>query len=204
MTVHNFRESLERSHAHSDATWWLEIYRQAFPGLASAVNVRQDGWAQRGGIDRILTLSTGRVIYVDEKVREKDYGDILLERWSDEAAKSPGWVQKPLACEFIAYAIAPSSTCYLLPVLTLQRAWRLHGLDWINAYPEKRANNGRYVTISHAIPVSVLMGALADAICVEWREPKYDPQDDFAKSLDVGYAAIRDRVAAGGPGWEPK
>jgi N6-adenosine-specific RNA methylase IME4 len=32
----------------------------------------------------------------------------------------------------------------------------------------------------------------------------YDGQDDFAKSLDVGYAAIRDRVAAGGPGWEPK
>jgi hypothetical protein len=24
-------------------------------------------------------------------------------------------------------------------------------------------------------------------------------QDDFAKSLDVGYAAIRERVAAGGP-----
>jgi len=33
---------------------------------------------------------------------------------------------------------------------------------------------------------------------------QYDGQDDFAKSLDVGYGAIRKRVAAGGPGWEPK
>jgi hypothetical protein len=32
----------------------------------------------------------------------------------------------------------------------------------------------------------------------------YDGQDDFAKSLDVGYEAIRERVAAGGPGWKPK
>ena len=31
--------------------------------------------------------------------------------------------------------------------------------------------------------------------------PDYDPQDDFAKSLNVGYEHIRDRVAAGGPGW---
>lgn len=32
----------------------------------------------------------------------------------------------------------------------------------------------------------------------------YDANDDFAKSLDVGYEAIRDRVASGGDGWKPK
>jgi hypothetical protein len=31
----------------------------------------------------------------------------------------------------------------------------------------------------------------------------YDGLDDFAKFLDVGYAAIRQRVADGGPGWTP-
>jgi hypothetical protein len=35
-------------------------------------------------------------------------------------------------------------------------------------------------------------------------EPAYDAADDFAKSLEVGYAAIRERVAAGGPGWTPR
>jgi hypothetical protein len=32
----------------------------------------------------------------------------------------------------------------------------------------------------------------------------YNADDDFAKSLDEGYRAIRERVKAGGPGWEPK
>lgn len=35
-------------------------------------------------------------------------------------------------------------------------------------------------------------------------EGEYNGRDDFAKSLEVGYAAIRERMAAGGPGWEPK
>lgn len=32
----------------------------------------------------------------------------------------------------------------------------------------------------------------------------YDAADDLTKSLDVAYAAIRERMANGGPGWEPK
>ena len=35
-------------------------------------------------------------------------------------------------------------------------------------------------------------------------EPEYDAHDDFAKSLEEGYRAIRKRVAAGGPKWVPK
>ncbi len=35
-------------------------------------------------------------------------------------------------------------------------------------------------------------------------KPEYDGQKDFAGSLEVGYAAIRERMASGGPGWEPK
>jgi hypothetical protein len=34
-------------------------------------------------------------------------------------------------------------------------------------------------------------------------EPPYDAADDFAKSLEVGFSAIRERQAAGGPGWTP-
>ena len=64
---------------------------------------------------------------VDEKVRTNDWPDVLLERWSDEARRIPGWVEKPLACDFIAYAFAPAGTCLLLPVAALQRAWRQHG-----------------------------------------------------------------------------
>lgn len=166
--VHDFSESLARSHAQANAGWWYDVYRLAFPSLASAVCVRADGWAQRGGIDRVLTLESGRVIYVDEKVREKDYPDILLERWSDEARKVPGWVQKPLACEFIAYAFIPSQTCYLLPTLTLQRAWRIFGREWAAVYGQVRAKNPGYTTASVPVPRDVLFAALSEAMCIKW------------------------------------
>lgn len=102
--VHRFAESLALSDQFTDADWWLPIYRRAFPRLASAVSVRQDGWAQRGGIDRVLTLECGRIFTIDQKVRMENWPDVLLEQWSDEGRRVPGWIQKPLACDFIAYA----------------------------------------------------------------------------------------------------
>ncbi len=166
--LHSFAERLAMSESYTDAPWWLDVYRSAFPGLQTAVAVRDDGWAQRGGIDRVLTLKCGRTFTVDEKVREKDWPDFLLERWSDEARKKPGWVQKPLACDFIAYAFVPSATCYLLPVPALQRAWRMFGREWAEEYGEKRAPNRGYVTTSVPVPRAVLLAALSEAMTVRW------------------------------------
>lgn len=163
---HVFADSLALSHSYSDADWWMDLYRKAFPTLTSAVSVRNDGWAQRGGIDRILTLACGRVFTVDEKVRTAEWPDILLEQWSDEARRVPGWVQKPLACDFIAYAFAPSRRCYLLPVAPLQRAWRLYGREWIECYGTRRAKNIGYVSASVAVPKDVLMNAIANAMII--------------------------------------
>lgn len=174
--LHDFREQLEFSHSCSDLPFWAEVYRRAFPNLAAMVNVRKDGWAQRGGIDRQLTLTSGRMIPIDEKVRRKAYSDIALERWSDRERQIPGWIQKPLACEFIAYAKLPLQICYLLPCLMLQRAWRIFGRDWIElaARGEYRtiiAQNFGYETESIGVPDEVLLDAIAhDAMRVSWQD----------------------------------
>lgn len=131
------------------------------------MSVRDDGWAQRGGIDRVLTLACGRTYTVDEKVRVREWPDILLEQWSDEARQVPGWIQKPLACDFIAYAFAPSHRCYLLPVVPLQRAWRLYGKQWIESFGQRRAGNQGYVTTSVPIPVDTLLRAMVHAMMVQ-------------------------------------
>lgn len=164
---HDFATSLALSQSYAEAPWWLDIYRKAFPTLISAVSVRDDGWAQRGGIDRVLTLACGRVFTVDEKVRTNDWPDILLEQWSDEDRRSPGWVQKPLACDFIAYAYAPSRRCFLLPVALLQRAWRLNGRQWIERYGQRRARNVGYVSTSVPVPIPDLEVAMAAAMLVK-------------------------------------
>lgn len=164
--LHNFEQSLALSQSYSEAPWWLDMYRRAFPTLQSAVSVRNDGWAQRAGIDRVLTLACGRTVTIDEKVRTNDWPDILLEQWSDEARRVPGWVQKPLGCDLIAYAFAPSGRCYLLPVLLLQRAWRLNGREWILVYGQRRAQNVGYVSANVPVPIATLMQAMSDAMLV--------------------------------------
>ena len=166
--LHNFKERLAFSHAQSEQPFWFEVYRKAFPSLRAAVDVRADGWAQRGGIDRVLTLDSGRTISVDEKVREKAYPDFCLEYYSDEAGKIRGWVCKDLACDYIAYAFLPTQTCYLLPFLELRRAWRENAKHWIERFPKIKAKNSGYVTASVGVPIDVLLDAISQSQIIRW------------------------------------
>lgn len=177
MTVHNFSRSLALSASYADAPWWRVVYDAFFPGYAAMVNVRDDGPQQRAGIDRVITLETGRVVRVDEKVRAEDWPDFLLEVWSDFQNRKPGWIAKDLECDFIAYAFIPSRRCYLLPFLTLRVAWKRHGREWSDraqlgapGYRVVRADNGRYTTVSIAVPIADLLDALSGAQVMTWTE----------------------------------
>jgi hypothetical protein len=169
MAVHDFNECLERSHEYADAPWWGEIYRQAFVGFIDMLSVRDDCEAQRRGIDRLVYLKNDVVVRIDEKVRDDDYGDIILEYLSDEARGTLGWVAKDGACDYIAYAIAPSRTCYLLPFRQLRAAWQKNGDLWIKNYGSKRAENKGYNTVFVPVPVNQLFGALANAMRFSWK-----------------------------------
>jgi len=168
MTVHDFDERLAFSHSQSDAPWWGEVYRKAFPTLTAVIDVRDDGWAQRGGIDRLIVLNDGTALKVDEKVRTVAYPDILLERWSDKARRKPGWMQKELTCDFVAYAFVPTAVCYLLPWQLLRRAWIENGREWIASCRLVEAQNRGYVTESVAVPIQRLLDAVRDAMVVSW------------------------------------
>jgi len=165
--MHDFATSLAASHAVSDAPFWAEIYAKAFPG-GIMIDHRQDGEHQRAGVDRSIILPNSKQVLVDEKARFTDYGDILLEYWSDEARKIPGWVCKPLRCDFIAYAIVPRGWCYLLPVLALQSAWRAHGDKWIEQHRRIEANNKTYRTISVGVPLATLFAAIGQALRIQF------------------------------------
>lgn len=171
MTVHSFQRSLAASNEQAENPIWLQVYQKAFPSLAAATCVRQDGWAQRGGVDRVLVLSSGKTLNVDEKVRYKDYGgDILLEVWSNRERRIPGWVAKDLACDYIAYAILPTKVCYLLPFQALRAAWTQNRYEWWHQYRVRPADNSTYRTENVAVPREVLFGALRDAMTVQWEE----------------------------------
>ena len=95
-----------------------------------------------------------------------DNRDIVWEEMRDDGWASARWVQKPLACDCVAYAYAPSGVGYLLPIVPLQRAWRQHGREWIKRYGQIRAQSVGYVSVSVPGPRSVLMSAIVDAMMV--------------------------------------
>ena len=169
-TVHKFGDSLAASHAQASAPWWWEVYHQAFGDrLEATLCVRHDGWAQRGGIDRQLILTDGTILKVDEKVRYKDYPDFFLEVSSDDSRRPPdGWMEKPLTCDFIAYAFVPSQTCYLLPYQLLKCAWDQHKRGWWTEYGLKSVPNRGYTTTGIPVPIPVVLDAVQDAIRVTW------------------------------------
>ena len=46
--------------------------------------------------------------------------------------------------------------------------------------------------------------ALVGAAYAALKREQYKPHDDFSKSIDACYEAVRERVKAGGPSWKPK
>ncbi len=172
--VHNFKESLAFSHAAEDLPVWEVVYKDAFPSMVSMVSYRDDGFWQRQGIDRGILLETSKQIRVDEKVRGRNkitgkvYNDVAIEYQSSKEGKTPGWVNKPLLADYIAYLIAPLGVCHMLPVLQLQSAWVRHGNDWIAKYPKIEAKNEGYTTVSVGVPVDVLYPAIGGQLRVKF------------------------------------
>ena len=173
--MNDFTACLESSHKAADASWWEECYRQAFPTMQAFVDHRQNGDHQKAGIDRSIVLENGKQIWIDEKVRWRNkitnivYDDIALEEWSIEN-KTPGWVVKPLLCDYIAYAIAPLGKCYLFPVIQLQTAWKQHANEWKQkAGKAIIAENKNYKTISWAVQPAELFKAIGSCLRVSFQ-----------------------------------
>lgn len=169
--VHDFQKSLNKSKALEDSPFWFDLYKQYFPTLVTAMPVRKDGWAQRGGIDRVLVLSDGTILTVDEKIREKDFDDFLLEYYSFYEQKTPGWIEKDLTCDYIAYVVRPSRKCYLLPFQLLRQAWRENHKAWLAQHKRIKVHNRGYTTVSVAVPKKEVQRALMKAMVVTWDTP---------------------------------
>lgn len=189
MTVHDLRSSLAYSQSQSDATYWQEVYREAFPDAVSTVDLRHDGWHQKAGRDRAVILSTGRSIFIDEKVRRKQRDDIAIEIWSvyplfgerpwpPRDGAIPGWGAKAMDCDFVAYAFEPTQTCHLFPFLGIRSAWQKHGAMWRqkadgreDGFEWVEARNKRYWSVSIAVPIVTLRQCIDDSLTVTWSTP---------------------------------
>ncbi len=165
--VHDFDERLRFSEEASHEDFWGAVYRKAFPTLINHMPCPGDTISQRMGIDRVLELDGNKTLKIDEKKRETVYQDVLLEYVSNDQTNAPGWIEKDLAIDYIAYAFMPTRSCLLLPWHELKRAWRIYGEQWKRNCKRVEAQNRTYKTISVAVPISALQGAIAKASLIQ-------------------------------------
>lgn len=165
--IHDFATDLEFSNEASEEAFWDAVYRKAFPNLVNHMPCPGDFASQRMGIDRIILLSNGKTLAIDEKKRREVYDDVLLEYVSADTVNTPGWIEKDLAIDYLAYAFMPIQTVYLYPWPQLRRAWLHNKPDWLRTYKTISANNGSYRTLSVAVPLNDLRRAVWSALVIK-------------------------------------
>ncbi|MBT9173486.1 MAG: hypothetical protein DDT21_01887 [Syntrophomonadaceae bacterium] len=165
---HDFKQQLAWSEAQGHEPFWDAVYRKAFPDIVNHLLCSGDTVGQRNGVDRIVYLRNDKILRIDEKKRVKDYPDILLEYVSVDTTGAPGWIEKDLTIDYLAYAFMPSKTCYLFDWLMLKRAWRKYGEEWKAKYkPPVVAKNITYNTVSVAVPIVILRQAISTAAVID-------------------------------------
>jgi len=139
------------------------------------------GQWQKWGVDRVVYLPEGRRVTIDEKKREKDYGDILLETHSvwygpESASNKLGWaLDRTKLCDYVAYAVIPAQKCYLLPLELLQRTCRTNKARWESQFRERFASNEGYQTRNLPIPWLTLSRALTDEMLTGYADEELLP-----------------------------
>jgi len=167
MKYHDFNERLAFSESAGHEEFWQKIYQKAFPDMLFANICTGKCQGQYLGIDRVIQLSSGKTLYVDEKKRESEYNDILLEYISVDTNNAPGWIEKDLQIDYLAYAFIQSQRCYLFPWQLLRRCW-IHFKDtWLKKYQLITAQNKTYKTLSVAIPTNILLKSIKSSLIIQ-------------------------------------
>jgi len=174
-TKNDFREDLKYSEQAGEESFWQEVYQKAFADMVFALPVKGNIQSQHLGIDRVIHLSSGKTIYIDEKKRRGEWDDIALEyRHEGPNYKAHGWMNKKLLIDYLAYAFMPTKTVYLLDWLLLKRAWFSQGKLWFEMGKNKKsgffiseAPNKNYTTYSVCVPIPVLLKEISNPIIIE-------------------------------------
>jgi hypothetical protein len=166
MTGSVFRTDLEYSRRSSEDEQWMGFYHFIFGrGLVVGCDTGTDNEWQRHGVDRVLFLSGGRMLRIDEKKRRNDYGDFLAEIWSPwygekDQRNRPGWTVDPTKqCDYVAYG--PSGgRFYLLPFDILRLATRRDHKSWKERITRRDQDERGYQTVNAAVGWDELFRAM--------------------------------------------
>jgi hypothetical protein len=170
--INDFKRDLTYSLAGDADEFWSMAYERYFPNMVRMEKC-EDKALQLKGVDRKIYLSNGNVLAIDEKLRRSPYKDVALEYVSNSQTGSPGWIEKDLAIDFIAYGFAPTREVYLFSFPLLRRCWLHFKSTWMasakmgrNGFSIVTAKNETYCTYSVAVPIEKLQRALTTSAAI--------------------------------------
>jgi len=162
--MNDFHADLRYSHSQEVEDFWLSVYKSMFLDFHHVETVKDKKW-QFKGVDRVVYLSNGHFVHVEEKMRRKFYGDILLEYIANDRTKSVGWIEKPLNVDYLIYGIIDDRKnirrAYVFPWAILQKAWRINKAKWVDSFGTISAKNRGYNTLSCPVPEKTLLSVIA-------------------------------------------
>ena len=155
--MNDFKECYQIAEDGRCEPFWNDVYKKAFPNITNHMPGKKEYChSQKMGVDRIIYLENGKVLTLDEKVRTRVYEDIALEFLSNDMSGAPGWMEKDLAIDYLAYAFLPIKTAYLFDWRMLRLTWVKFKNQWKKEFPVIKAENATYHTHCVCVPIRVL------------------------------------------------
>jgi hypothetical protein len=179
--VRDFKECLDWSEKSDTTAQLRKFYLRVFPDAVDvrgiSGNTRKGLALQKGGSDKEIVLANGRVLRIEEKIRNQWYGDILIE-WEHRYPSGyikPGWGQKALGCDILAYVVLPIQHVWLFPWPLLRMALVEHGKAWWGEHKRVAARNRDYTTWSFGVRPYVLLSAIQEQLAWSLGAPEEPP-----------------------------
>ena len=123
--------------------------------------------SQKKGFDKRINFTDGRSFIIEEKVRHKPYDDVFVERWEDKPIEKVGWGwDTELICDYLAYAIWPSSLCIFIPFKQLQTLL----IENENVYMKRKElmnAEGGYLSTGFTLSFEEIKDEIPDSIFIE-------------------------------------
>lgn len=162
-TKSDFIIDLQFSLDSSNEQFINEAYKRIFLHVIDIQTIK-DIELQKQGVDKKIILDGGKYVLIDEKIRRRWYGDILLEEYSDYDHKIRGWLFGKKQTDYISYIILPTNTLFLFPFLLLQKVWVENYKIWLLKFGRKFAINKTWRTSNIAIPVNILLDKIKESM----------------------------------------
>jgi hypothetical protein len=123
--------ALQRKAIVADRHRFEALYRMFYSDAERIVWCSDSNVHRAAGVDALIFLPSGQTVTVAEMIRDEDYGDMLIEVFSDARRKHVS--HETFQAQFIAYAIVASHEAFWIPAGKLIRAFGKYLQSWIDA-----------------------------------------------------------------------